>query len=223
MYHLIDLTLTLCPGKCIYEELIPNLPAVEVETFARVEEDGFSTDVFRFPALAGTYLETSAHIFSDGPALETIPPERFIQPAVVIQLPDQAPNALIDAELLEAHAPEIDAGEAILIATGWDAHHTQDDYIAGSPSLTREAAAWLMSKKPSLLGGDMTTNDSPNDPQGVNELIFSGGALLLAPLINLRAITYPRITLFALPMKAAGVCGAPCRALAMQQKEPQTL
>ena len=173
--------------------------------------------MFHFPALAGTYLETSAHVFADGPALETIPPERFIRPATVIQLPDQAPNANIDVDLIRAHAPEITPGDAILIASGWDAHHTRDDYLAGSPSLTREAIAWLMGRKPSIIGGDLTTNDNPADPQGVNEILFSEGALLLAPLINLRAITQSHVTLFALPAKIAGVCGAPCRALAMEQ------
>jgi len=217
MYQLIDLTLTLNSGPCIYEELIPNLPQVRIEPFATVAADGFATDMLHIPGLAGTYLETSAHLFADGPALETIPPERFIRPATVIQLPDQAPNASISLELLRTYAPEIDSGNAVLIATGWEAHHTEADYIAGSPSLTREAAAWLMGKKPSIIGGDLTTNDNPADPQGVNEIIFGEGALLLAPLINLRAITQSHVTLFALPAKIASVCGAPCRALAMQE------
>jgi arylformamidase len=217
MYHLIDLTLTLRPGPCIYARLIPDLPAVRIESFARVAEHGFSTDVFHFPALAGTYLETSAHVFPNGPALETIPPDRFIRPAAVIQLPEQAANADIGVDLLRAYAPEINPGDAVLIASGWEAHHDSEDYLAGSPSLTREAAAWLMGKKPSIIGGDLTTNDNPATPQGVNEVIFGEGALLLAPLINLRAITQSHVTLFALPAKIAGVCGAPCRALAMQQ------
>lgn len=216
MYQLIDLTLTLEPGRCMYADLIPDLPPVAIEPLARVEPDGFATDIFHFPALAGTYIETSAHLFADGPPLETIPPERFIRPAAVIQLPDQAPNVNIDVDLLRACAPEIDRGDAILIASGWEAHYRSADYLPGSPSLTREAAAWLMSKKPSIIGGDLMTNDNPADPQGVNEVIFAEGALLLAPLINLRAITLPRVTLFALPAKIAGVCGAPCRALAMQ-------
>jgi arylformamidase len=107
-------------------------------------------------------------------------------------------------------------GDAILIATGWDAHAGQPDYLAGSPYLTRAAAEWLMSFRPSILGGDLTTNDNPREPQGVNQVIFGHGALLLAPLINLRQLHGPWVSLFALPLKVAGVCGAPCRALAME-------
>jgi len=43
--------------------------------------------------------------------------------------------------------------------------------------------------------------------------LFQRGMLLLAPLVNLDQVQVPRGELIALPLRAEGVSGAPCRAL----------
>jgi kynurenine formamidase len=60
----------------------------------------------------------------------------------------------------------------------------------------------------------MPCYDNPRGGAGVNKVLFRSGALILAPLVNLAALTQPRFRLMAFPLKVRGVCGAPCRVLA---------
>jgi len=68
-----------------------------------------------------------------------------------------------------------------------------------------------------LVGADMPRFDSWRTPQLFFAEFFQRDILLLAPLVNLRAITKPRVRLIALPLKVVGACGSPCRAIVIEE------
>ncbi|MHB0878255.1 MAG: cyclase family protein, partial [Anaerolineae bacterium] len=78
------------------------------------------------------------------------------------------------------------------------------------------AMDWLLARRPSILGFDITSTDSTEAPVGMNKALFASGCLLLAPLVNLRQITKQYVDLIVLPIPVRGVCGAPCRAIAIE-------
>ena len=47
---------------------------------------------------------------------------------------------------------------------------------------------------------------------------FEQGVLLLAPLVNLGAVTADRVKLVALPVKIAETCATPCRVLIIEEE-----
>jgi hypothetical protein len=53
--------------------------------------------------------------------------------------------------------------------------------------------------------------DGRRDPQHFFPRFFQSDVLLLAPLVNICAVHQPRVRLVTLPLKARGVCAAPCR------------
>jgi kynurenine formamidase len=209
----IDLTGTIEAGMWHYA----HIPPVEIEPLTSIEADGTEAHRFKLATITGTYLETAAHHFHGSPTIDEIPPDRFICEAVVVRLTEkQAAEPITGDELRHAATGiEIRAGEAMLLDTGWARMWHAPNYVDDSPYLTMDAMRWIVSQGVSILGGDMPCFDNPHGGVGVNPVLFESGALILAPLVNLKAVpqAYERVKLMAFPLKIKGVCGTPCRAI----------
>jgi kynurenine formamidase len=194
----------------------PVTPPV-IEQIASLEGPaGWEAHRMTLCTLTGTYLEAAAHLLPGGEKIADIAPERLIRPAAILQLPDCPPGYAITAQDLRAGGIQPQAGDAVLVATGWDHMWNRPRYVEDSPYLLPEAMQWLVGTGASIIGGDMPCFDNPADPQGVNVVLFQANCLILAPLVNLRRAASARLWLIALPLKVKGVCGAPCRALLLE-------
>jgi kynurenine formamidase len=217
-YH--DVTGTLAPEMWSYRPSIPDIPPFEQRRWATIDERGWEADAFSMPTLAGTYLETSKHHFADGPGIDEIPPERLFVDAAIVQIPKGAREHITVADLEDAH-PTIRPGDALLIATGWDRYWWDDGttFVLESPHFDLPAMEWIVARGVSILGGDMPCFDDPQPGggQGVNLPLLKSGALILAPLVGLREIARARAKLVVLPIKLRGACGAPCRAIVIEE------
>jgi kynurenine formamidase len=216
----VDVTGTLAPEMWSYRPLIPDVPPFEHRRWATIAERGWEADAFSMATLAGTYLETSKHHFADGPGIDEIPPERLFLDAAIARIPKAAREHITVADL-EAAAPAIEPGDAFLVATGWDRHWWDDGsiFVMESPHFDLAAMEWIVARGISLLGGDVPCFDDPQagQGQGVNLPLLKSGALLLAPLVGLDRVTRPRAKLAVLPIKLRGACGAPCRAIVIEE------
>src|SRR5690606_13680858 len=124
----------------------------------------------------GTYLETPAHYFGNeyGELVADIPGERLVQiPCAILRLDmrsfiSSGPAQRVGVSQLEAcqASQHIEAGSAILVATGWGKHWMDECYLKHSPYFTKEAMQWLIAKKPCLLGTDFTRWDNPASSEG---------------------------------------------------------
>lgn len=215
--RVVDLTGTIEPGMWGYG---PPIPAVDVRQVASIETTGWDAHAFSLATITGTYIESAAHLIKGAPTIDQIPPERFVLEAAVLRVPHKSALEHISlAELQAAAPPGMVPGMGIIVATGWDAKWHAPEFVSGSPHFEEVAMDWVVSWQPALLGVDIPCSEDP-DPAGFVELntrLFRSGALLLAPLVNLQAIRRPFIRLIALPLKIRGVCGTPCRVLALEE------
>jgi len=76
---------------------------------------------------------------------------------------------------------------------------------------------WLLDKKPSIIGGDIPCFDDPQNSEGLVNMLFERGSLILAPLVNLDKITKSQVKLIALPTKIEKICACPCRAIIVEE------
>ncbi|MBN1834672.1 MAG: cyclase family protein [Spirochaetales bacterium] len=222
MKRYVDLSGKLENGLWSYREL-PGLetiiPEVEIETVATVARDGFFASKVSAASISGTYLEAGAHILEDARNLDDYSVEDYIKPATIIRLPRQGEKALIQAELLAAHAPQIGKGEALIVDTGWGSRWNTPGFVLQCPNFSRSAVEWLLEHEPAICGFDVTciesswSEDAVEEKGGLLGLLFKTGALLLAPLVNLDKTRQDRGMLYALPLSAEGMCGAPVRAV----------
>jgi arylformamidase len=209
----IDLTGTIEAGMWRYA----HIPPVEIEPLTSIEVDGTEAHSFRLATITGTYLETAAHHFHGQPTIDALPPERFICEAVIVRLTEKRAAEPITEVALQSAAADIEirTGDAMLLDTGWARMWNAPNYVDDSPYLTMDAMRWIVRQGVSIVGGDMPCFDNPRGGVGVNTVLFESGALILAPLVNLKAVpqAYERVKLMAFPLKIKGVCGTPCRAI----------
>ena len=209
--NVVDITGTTYRGMWTYGPPYPDVVVAEIPVPDWITYPTYSWR-FELGAQTGTYLETSLHLWRDGPPLISVPLEQlFMREAVVLHVP-KGPDERIEVADLEACAADLRHGDAVFVDTGWDAHWDQEDYVAKCPWFSQAAMYWILDHEPLLMGGDMPRFDSWADPQGFFERFFRQGTLLLAPVVNLGRVTASRCKLVAMPLKVTETCAAPCRA-----------
>ncbi len=214
--RIIDVTGPITNGMWSYGPPYPEVVIEEIPPPDFIEHQTFSWR-FELGAQTGTYLETSLHVTREGPALIEIPVERLIgRDAAILRVPCE-PDHRLEAAELEACGVPVKPGDAVIVATGWDAHWNAPDFVANCPWFSYGAMRWLLDREPFMICGDMPRFDSWTEPQGFWPEFFGAGVLLLAPLVNLGAVHADRVKLTALPLKVAESCAAPCRVVLMEE------
>jgi len=227
MRIITDLTEKLENGFWGYHEL-PGLekllPQFHLETSTTIEKDSFFSSKFSATTVSGLYLESQAHIINGGKTLDEYAADRFILPAKILKLPPQGPKAMIDGDLLAAHAPRIEKGDALLLATGWGTMWNKPDYVLRCPNMKRNAVKCVLEHEISLFGIDIPcieaswSEDDTAEKGSLLRALFERDTLLLGPLVNLEKTESQSGTLICLPLKLKGTSGAPCRAVFVEEK-----
>jgi kynurenine formamidase len=134
----------------------------------------------------------------------------------VILRVSKGPNESVSKDDLERCEVRIEKGDAIIVATGWDSHWREADFVSDCPWFTREAMDWILDHEPFMVCGDVPRFDSWAEPQGFWPRFFDQGTLLLAPVVKVGAVKSDRAKLCALPMKIEESCAAPCRVVIVE-------
>lgn len=226
MDTLVEISGGLKPGLWDYNVLDLDgvtLPGVEVEPAATISANGFAADSVTFSTLAGTYLETAAHLVTGARTIDDVAIEEMIVRARLMRLPRVGPRGLIRVEDLERADPELEDGEALIIDTGWGSYWDRNGYVVDAPAFAASTLDWLIAQPFSILAVDTPVMECRwAAAEGVEaeagpllEPLYKRkrGMLLLAPVVNLDRITGDRGTLLALPANVKGVPSSPCRAL----------
>ena len=182
----------------------------------------------------GTHLDAPIHFFEGGIDAASIPLERLMGPAVVIDMTAQAAAEVdyrltaADIDAHEAEHGEIAPGSIVLLRTGWSARwpdalaYLGDDTPGDAsnlhfPSYGEEAARILVEERgAAILGIDAASIDyGPSTDFIVHQIAAGAGAPSLENLTNLDRLPARGATVIALPMKISGGSGGPLRAVAL--------
>jgi kynurenine formamidase len=225
MQKIVDLSGVLENGLWGYHEL-PGLerivPPVEVATIATVEKNDFFASKITVSTISGTYLEAGSHILRSGKSLDEYGVADFVKPVKIVKLEKQKSRALITGEMLEDNAPKIDAGEALIVDTGWGGMWNRPGYVRDCPNMAKSAIDWVLNKRVSIFGVDVPciesawSENAESGKGGLLGALFKQGVLLVAPLVNLDKVEMTEGTLVCLPMNVKGVSGAPARVIFIQ-------
>ncbi len=217
---IIDISGPITDGMWAYDAPYPTPRIEQIPPPDWLQYPVYSQTV-HFAVQAGTYLETAAHMDLNALTIDELPLERcYMIDALQLWIPTEADQAITPDALnaaCRAAGVEPRPREALLIGTGWDTHWSQPDYVSHPPYFTAAAIDWVLARDCSLLGGDTPRFDSLYNPQNFFPKFFSHDILLLAPLVNLNAISKPRGKLIALPIKIEKACASPVRALWIEE------
>jgi len=208
--RLIDLTLTLRHG----------MRGVEFETARTVERDGWNARMLHLFSHAGTHMDAQTHFAAGPESIDQVPLARCLGPAWVVNLDTIEPKALITCAHLAEVTERFQAGESLLLRTGWSRHVDNPQYYRDYfPRISEELARWCAEKKVRMLGVEPpSVADVSNREEltRIHGILLGGGVTIVEGLANLDALREPRVWLAALPLKIDGGDGCPCRAFAIE-------
>jgi len=160
----------------------------------------------------GTYIDSPFHRYPQGKDIAQLDLQSLAQiEAVVIRIGPTATRAIPR----EAFAPFQLEGKAVLVQTGWDRHWRTDDYFEGHPFLTAEAAEFLRSAAPALVGIDSYNIDDTSDlRRPVHTTLLGAGIPIVEHLTRLDQLPIENFRFTAVPPKVHGMGTFPVRAYA---------
>ena len=175
------------------------------------------------------------------PATESVPLERLIAPACVLDAtdlagaaePGQSPIFGRDRVLRweREHRP-IERGDAVLLHTGWtDAHYRTGEagHLYAQAVVDGEATAWagldveaislLVERGVGLFGTDTPSAGPIQEVVDVHRIGLGAGIVYVENLIGLHQVPATGAWFVFLPLKLVGGSGAPGRAVALVPRE----
>lgn len=194
----------------------------------------YSAYAFCTPEHGGTHLDAPVHFFEGGRAVDQVPIEQLVGPAIVLDVRRQAEEdadyrlTAADVESWEKRNGRIPRNAIVLLRTGWSARwpdvkrYLGDDRSGETshlhfPSYGRESAELLVrERKAAALGVDTASIDHGPSADFVVHRI-AGGANVpgLENLARLEELPEKGAWIVALPMKIAGGSGGPLRIIAL--------
>jgi kynurenine formamidase len=223
---IIDLSGTIHTGMWSYDPPYPNFELKPIPQPDWVEQKVYMENFNGMCGQTGTYLETPAHFFGykesypliDVDISKLINMRTYMIKLELEDLPESGGRRAITRDkLLENADKELLKGcDAVLVSTGWGKKWRSPDFIKSSPFMKYDAMDFLIESKPFLLGSDSPMWENPEKPEGFFPNFFKADILMLAPCVNLEAISKEVVTMTALPLKVEGACVVPCRAFVME-------
>ncbi len=180
--RIIDLSMTV--EECDSAPFAPDETYFKLKPIIQWDEKGFVSNLVEMTVHAGTHIDSPHHFFRNMPSVERLPLEPLIGRAVVLDLSFKGvPRARIMPEDLEKaegalkeQGIQIQEGGILLLRTDWPKGHktTEPAWWNDSPYLTKEAAEWLVEKKPAVIGFDFAQEEKGADYQEAQEILDSG-------------------------------------------------
>ena len=209
MSRVIDLTLPLASGE----------RGIKIEQIRRIETDGWNASTLSLYSHCGTHMDAPLHFGVGTDSIDILPVDKLIGPAWVVDVRPVEPRALIEVKHIGAVAEQLEAGDGLLICTGWSEYYGRARYRDELPRISEELACWCVEKKVRILGVEppsVADINSRRELTAIHRILFEGGVIVIEGLANLSTLTEQKVTFIALPLKIAGGDGAPARAIAIE-------
>ena len=192
----------------------PGDPAVEIAPVARIAS-GDAANVSRLVCSthAGTHVDAPWHIVDDGATLDSIPPERWLGPCELIDIPPNVRS--IEPSHLALRVPP--GTERLLLRTRRLLTPTASasfdpDFAALSPA----AAEWCVGQGLALIGIDSPSIEAFESDDLLTHRILLGAGILIVEGLDLAAVAPGAYGLLCLPLRLAAGDGAPARVLLIE-------
>jgi arylformamidase len=161
----------------------------------------------------GTHADAPFHFDEKGAAIDSVPLENYIGPAVVIDLAGKFSRTQVSigvADLEHARSQIADTRRVLLKTNCFPDPRRFPDWI---PVLKSEAIAWLTELRVFLLGVDVPSVDPVEAKVLANHQALATGKIAIVESLDLREIEAGVYQFVALPLKIVGGDAAPVRAL----------
>lgn len=209
MSRIIDLTLSLKPA----------MRGVKFESAQVLEKDGWNAMTLHLYSHCGTHMDAPRHFGVSDQTIDQIPLDKCMGPAWLVDLSGIKPRSLITVEDLGPLQKRIQAGDGLLIRTGWSLLAHSPAYRNDLPRISLELARWCADNGVRILGVEPpSVADVHNGEEltTIHKVLLEGGVIIVEGLANLDKIHKEKVTFMAFPIKIEKGDGSPVRAFAIE-------
>ena len=212
---IIDLTQTIRKEMHTFEAHVKPLTI----PWAKTDIHGYESELIFMSTHTGTHMDAPYHFDLAGKKIDEISVDTFVADAVLLNIKKKAKGYVTKDDIVSCEKNvRISKGNAVVISTGWEAHWVKNDYLSSNPGLSKDSAAYLASKKVSMVGIDTANIDHPSASNfTVHKTLLPKGVLIVENLCNLKMIKHASFKLIVLPLKIKGASGSPVRAIAIAE------
>jgi len=201
----IDVSVPLSPDLTVW----PGAPKVSFQRLLDIEKGDIANDTnISLNVHTGTHVDAPFHFVSSGYSVEKMPLDVLIGKATVADLTEVE---TITVEVLESLALSSETKRLLLKTRNsqlWQKpEHTFDENFV---ALTAEAAQWIADQGIRLVGVDYMSVQRFHDGPETHLNLLKAEVTVIESL-NLADVSAGEYELICLPMKLAGVEGAPAR------------
>lgn len=187
------------------------------------ETCGWQGSSFSMFAHYATHVDAPNHFIEGAHGIDAAPIGKLMGAAAVIPLDDHGAAAAIAADTLEDRGRHVRRGDIVILRTGWsDQHWGRHTFWADGPYLDTSAADWLVERGAKAVVYDFSEEFAVRQPgfRGedcpIHHRILGAEIYNIEYVHNLSRISAPRCAILALPLKLAGLDGAPARVVAIE-------
>jgi arylformamidase len=153
----------------------------------------------------GTHVDAPVHFIIDGAGVDSIPLDRLIGPARVLDVGDLARIQPGDLE-----RQDIRGGDRLLFKTRNSRYWEENDFRPDFTSFTPEAARWLVEREVRTIGIDYLSVGSTEKGPETHRPLLAAGICIIEGL-DLSRVGPGLYDLICLPLRLEGLDGAPAR------------
>ncbi len=193
--------------------------------YATWERDGYVSTKFTAWSHVGTHADSPHHFIKKAKTIDQLTLETFVGDAILLDLSSKKITGRISVSVLDEAFQKVES-QGIKFQSGWKILIRTDHikvwpnfkYWTEGPCLSKEAADWLVSKKPSCIGYDFFQDIKGPEGKGfpLHTVILGAGICQLEYLSNLDQIKQDKFLLVALPLKIVGAEAALARVIAIE-------
>tara|TARA_R110002049_G_scaffold264688_1_gene440809 strand:+ start:18914 stop:19552 length:639 start_codon:yes stop_codon:yes gene_type:complete len=195
------------------------MSGVSIEPAKIFSVDGWNATTLHLYSHSGTHMDAPLHFEVNEQTIDELPTERLISEAWIVDLRRLKPKAIIEISDLDFITKDFQAGQSIILHTGWSKRLGTPAYRDDLPRISSDLAHWLGEKGVNILGVEPPSVADVNNMVEVTEIhniLMKNNIIIVEGLCNLEQITKSKVTLIALPLKLEGGDGAPSRVIALE-------
>lgn len=204
---LIDLSHPLEHGQ----QAFPSDPKLSIISHGNTQTLRYNITQISIGSHQGTHLDAMYHFLDDGKTLDQMPLEWFYGTTHLLRIPKKPNEEITVADFLP-YENVLQPDAKIIFETGWHTHFGKDDFFTDFPSLTQDAARFIVSKKIRLLGMDIPTPGK--DWYELHHILLPAEIVVVESLANLNNAP-DKFIFIGFPLNFKGRDGSPIRAVAL--------
>jgi arylformamidase len=206
MSHIYDVSWSIRDGGVAY----PGNPEIHIAPQQAISKGaGANVSALALGSHTGTHVDAVKHFIDDGQTVDEIPLEKCIGPAVLLAFPDDA--MAVTADMLKQH--DLRGQKRVLLKTRNSALQSRSDFVPDYTYLAPDGAEHLVSLGVELVGIDyLSIEQFHSGHHRTHKALLGAGVVIIEGL----ALSEPppgNYELICLPLKLAGLDGAPARAV----------